>query len=202
MFVIYYAGAVETEHDRTEWETLNALDDFHVTAMNRQGIASARVHNDLDGLGRSLWGRNHWSQIFRMGCKCRFGNLCECRLLEDSDLIIQNPSRPLLYYALEREWYQSTETRRIKHQSRPALNPKMVQLLLSHGADTNEKVSGPSEEVTAVWFSFIKHLVEELFLMPEDFRELILQAVVSLVKAGADCDFICDYPNLKSVNRK
>jgi hypothetical protein len=201
--VLYYARRVELEYDRCEWATLEALEAFEAYRPDARDIfarpnlssisASTRRLEDFEDWEEVFWEKSQASQVLGWAVQAGLVIYVE-RKLGHVDWQTKDGSFPLLTYA-----FQSPE-HDIPILWRSDLHPAMIQLLLSRGADPNEKIysrnfrNSPDADATTVWSSFVKRAgwVVEEGTTSQKSSNLIVECMVLLLNAGADFRCVCD----------
>jgi hypothetical protein len=195
--VLYYARRVELEYDRCEWATLEALEAYHargVFALPKLSSMSTRTRRleDFEDWEEVFWEKSQASAVLRWAVQAGLVIYVE-RKLDHVDWQINDGSFPLLMYALQSPMFEKSW----KHRD---LHPTMIKLLLSRGADPNEKLNSrnfgnsPDADATTVWSKFLKTVESELEegSTSQKSSNLIVQCMVLLLNAGADFRCVCN----------
>jgi hypothetical protein len=193
--VLYYARRVELEYDRCEWATLEALEAYHargVFALPKLSSMSTRTRRleDFEDWEEVFWEKSQASAVLRWAVQAGLVIYVE-RKLDHVDWQTNDGSFPLLIYALQSPMHEI--------DWRPDLHPKMIELLLSRGANPNEKINSrnfrnsPDADATTVWSSFVRcaGCVVEEDTTSRKSSNLIVQCMVLLLNAGADYWCLC-----------
>jgi hypothetical protein len=193
--VLYYARRVELEYDRCEWATLEALEAYHargVFALPKLSSMSTRTRRleDFEDWEEVFWEKSQASAVLRWAVQAGLVIYVE-RKLDHVDWQTNDGSFPLLIYALQSPMHEI--------DWRPDLHPKMIELLLSRGANPNEKINSrnfrnsPDADATTVWSSFVRcaGCVVEEGTTSRKSSNLIVQCMVLLLNAGADYWCLC-----------
>ncbi|PMD16751.1 hypothetical protein NA56DRAFT_632624 [Hyaloscypha hepaticicola] len=174
--IMYFARLVEIELDRSEWAVIDELDRFHATFFRGASPLRIRKHRELedweeivqDSLGADFL---KWAVIAGLVIYVKR------RLSEDPTLMLDDIDQPLLFYALCLQWCRVAQ----------GIEPEMVRLLLSFGADPHQRHSFSS----TVWAQFLLGLPKSFEPLSEIEVYQVFKVTVILLEAGAAPELIC-----------
>jgi hypothetical protein len=182
--ILYYARQVEVELDRSEWAVIDELDRFHATFLRETAPLMIRKHRELEDWEEITQG-SLGADFLKWAVEAGLVLYVERRLKEDPTLMLDEIERPLLSYALIRHLAERDVLLLAQ-----LIEPDMVRLLLSFGADPNQQYSVPKFSDT-VWQEFVFECITLLVRQSADRIYHLYKATVILLEAGADPGLIC-----------
>jgi hypothetical protein len=171
--ILYYARKVEIELDR-----------FHATFLRETAPLMIRKHKELEDW-EEITQASLGADFLKWAVEARLVIYVERRLKEDPTLMLDEIERPLLSHALirhlaERDVLPLTQL----------IEPEMVRLLLSFGADPHQQCR-PRKFSNTVWQEFVFECTTLLGCQSADRVYYLYKATVILLEAGADPGLIC-----------
>ena len=192
--IMYYAKLAEMEREKSESALLDELDRFHAVVLRQSGVTSARTNEDL-GDWEEVVQESIGPTFLEWAVEAGLVIYVEKKLREDPSLILDELPRPLLSHALQQgKWHYRREMLahalpQEKHLKIDNLDPEMIRVLLSFGADPNQKM--PGNQRLTVWSSFVTECKDTLESMSEIMRYHVFSAARMLIESGANPGLIC-----------
>ena len=182
--ILYYARQVEIELDRSEWAVIDELDRFHATSLRESAPLIIHKHKELEDWEKIVQA-SLGADFLKWAVEARLVIYVERRLKEDPTLMLDEIEHPLLAYALIRHF--------AKHDAYSLaqfVEPEMVRLLLSFGADPHQQCNLRKFSNT-VWQEFVHGCTALAGCQSVDAIYHVCKATVILLEAGADPELIC-----------
>jgi hypothetical protein len=181
--ILYYARKVEIELDRSEWTVIDELDRFHATFLRDTAPLMIRKHKELEDW-EEITQASLGVEFLEWAVEARLVIYVERRLKEDPTLMLDDEiEHPLLFHALIKRLHSV-------HLLAQHIEPEMVRLLLSFGADPHQQYR-PRKFSNTVWQEFVLQCTTLLGWESADGVYQLCKTTVILLEAGADPELIC-----------